>query len=89
MNVTKRNGKSETFNEEKILACIRRACGDDEQLVQKIYFNMKLNLYDGVKTKEIDESVIKSARTLIERDPKCKYVASKLLLANVYKKTVS
>lgn len=85
MNVTKRNGKTESFNEEKILACVRRACDGDEDLVQKIYWNMKLNLYDGVKTREIDESVIKSARTLIEKDPRCKYVAAKLLLATVYK----
>jgi len=85
MNVTKRNGKTESFNEEKILACVRRACDGDEDVVQKIYWNMKLNLYDGVKTREIDESVIKSARTLIEKDPRCKYVAAKLLLATVYK----
>ena len=45
MNVTKRNGKVESFNEDKILACIRRACGDDETLVQKVYWNTKLNLY--------------------------------------------
>lgn len=85
MNVTKRNGKTEAFLEDKILACIRRACDNDEELVQKVYWNTKLNLYDGVKTKEIDESVIKSARTLIEKDPRCKYVAAKLLLATVYK----
>jgi len=85
MNVTKRNGKLEVFNEDKILACIRRACGEDEELVQKIYWNMKLNLYDGVKTREIDESVIKSARTLIEKDPNCKNIAAKLLLSTVYK----
>ena len=85
MNVTKRNGKSEGFNEEKILACIRRACDGDQELEQKVYWNTKLNLYDGVKTREIDESVIKSARSLIEKDPRCKYVASKLLLATIYK----
>lgn len=85
MNVTKRNGKSEGFNEEKILACIRRACDGDQELEKKVYWNTKLNLYDGVKTREIDESVIKSARSLIEKDPRCKYVASKLLLATIYK----
>lgn len=85
MNVTKRNGKSEGFNEEKILACIRRACAGDQELEKKVYWNTKLNLYDGVKTREIDESVIRSARSLIEKDPRCKYVASKLLLATIYK----
>lgn len=85
MNVTKRNGKKELFNEDKILACIRRSCDDDETLVQKVYWNTKLNLYDGVKTREIDESVIKSARSLIEKDPKYKFIASKLLLSTIYK----
>lgn len=85
MNVTKRNGRTEPFNEEKILACIKRACDGDQELEQKVYWNTKLNLYDGVKTKEIDESVIKSARSLIEKDPRCKFVASKLLLATIYK----
>lgn len=85
MNVTKRNGKKENFNEEKILACIRRACDGDEGLIQKIYWNTKLNLYDGVKTQEIDESVIKSARSLIEKDPIYKRIASRLLLNTVYK----
>jgi ribonucleoside-diphosphate reductase alpha chain len=85
MNVTKRNGKTEPFNEDKILACIRRSCDDDETLVQKVYWNTKLNLYDGVKTREIDESVIKSARSLIEKDPKYKFIASKLLLSTIYK----
>jgi ribonucleoside-diphosphate reductase alpha chain len=85
MNVTKRNGKKESFNEEKILACIRRACDGDEGLIQKIYWNTKLNLYDGVKTQEIDESVIKSARSLIEKDPIYKKISSRLLLNTVYK----
>ena len=85
MNVTKRNGKKEEFNEDKILACIRRACDGDEGLIQKIYWNTKLNLYDGVKTQEIDESVIKSARSLIEKDPIYKKIASRLLLNTIYK----
>lgn len=85
MNVTKRNGTTEVFNEDKILVCIKRACDGDIELEKKVYWNTKLNLYDGVKTKEIDESVIKSARTLIEKDPRCKFVAAKLLLSTIYK----
>jgi len=85
MNVTKRNGKQEAFNEDKITACITRACESGSDLALKVYYNAKLNLYDGVKTTEIDQSLIKSARSLIEQEPECKFVASKLLLGTLYK----
>lgn len=85
MKVTKRNGQLEDFNEDKILICISRACNDDQQRVQRVYFNARINLYDGVKTQEIDTAIIKSARGLIEKDPEYKHVAAKLLIGTVYK----
>ena len=85
MNVTKHNGKREPFNESKILKCIERACSGNEDHVQRIHYNAKINLYDGVSTKEIDLALIKSARSLIERDPCFKYIASKLLIGALYK----
>lgn len=85
MRVTKRNGKKEQFNESKILKCIERACDGIEERVQRVHYNAKINLYDGVSTKEIDLSLIKSARSLIERDPCYKFVAAKLLLGALYK----
>ena len=85
MNVTKRNLSKEPFNEEKILACIRRACGEDDSITKRVFMNAKINLYDGVKTEEIDSAVIKSARALIEKDPEYKYIAAKLLLGTLYK----
>lgn len=85
MNVTKRNGETEQFNESKILACIQRACGEDEERTQRVFMNAKINLYDGVSTKEIDTSIVKSARALIEKDPEFRFIASKLLLGTIYK----
>ena len=85
MRVTKRTGKKEPFDEQKILRCIERACGGNEEHVQRVHYNAKINLYDGVSTKEIDTALIKSARSLIEKDPYYKYVASKLLLGAIYK----
>ena len=85
MRVTKRNGKKEPFNESKILKCIERACDGNEEHVQRVHYNAKINLYDGVSTKEIDLSLIKSARSLIERDPCFKFVGAKLLLGALYK----
>ena len=85
MNVTKRNGKVEPFDEGKILACVERACDGDAGNTQRVFMNAKINLYDGVKTSEIDLSLIKSARALIEKDPPYRFIASRLLLNSLYK----
>tara|TARA_R110002110_G_scaffold170694_3_gene372838 strand:+ start:248 stop:2689 length:2442 start_codon:yes stop_codon:yes gene_type:complete len=86
MNVTKRSGENEEFNEDKIKACVERACVDLQSTdPQQVVYNARINLYDGVNTSEIDTSLIKSARFLIEREPEYRYVAARLLLATVYK----
>jgi ribonucleoside-diphosphate reductase alpha chain len=85
MNVTKRAGKVEPFNEDKILACVDRACDGNSERTQRVFMNAKINLYDGVRTSEIDLALIKSSRALIEKDPSYKFVASRLLLNSLYK----
>lgn len=86
MKVTKRSGDTEEFNEDKIKACVERACeGLSHTDSLEVVYNARINLYDGVKTSEIDTSLIKSARFLIEREPEYRYVAARLLLATVYK----
>lgn len=86
MKVTKREGHTEEFNEEKIKACVERACqGLENTDYLEIVYNARINLYDGVKTSEIDTALIKSARFLIEREPDYRFVAARLLLATIYK----
>lgn len=86
MNVTKRSGTTEEFNEDKIKACVERACdGLSSTYSREVVYNARINLYDGVKTSEIDTALIKSARFLIEREPEYRYVAARLLLATIYK----
>lgn len=86
MKVLKRNGRQEKFNQDKISACVQRACkglkGTDDQTV---IFNATVKLFDGVKTSEIDESLIKSARALIETEPNYSNVAARLLINTIYK----
>lgn len=86
MNVTKRNGKLETFNEEKIKRCAERACTGiaDVESVEVVY-NARIKLYDGVPTSEIDQALIRSARSLIEQEPAYRFVAAGLLRATIYK----
>ena len=91
MNVKKRNGKSEPFNEQKIRRCVERSCVDrDGNLYdgvdsEAVMFNARIKLFDGIKTSEIDNSLVKSARSMIEQEPNYKYVASKLLINTIYK----
>ena len=89
MNVKKRSGKTAPFDEQKIRACVDRCCVDthgepiEHVDADAVMFNATIKLYDGIKTSEIDESLVKSARSMIEQEPNYKYVASKLLLNNV------
>ena len=91
MNVKKRNGHLEKFNEQKIRACVERSCIDrngqsyDGVDSESIMFNAKIKLFDGIKTSEIDNSIVKSARSMIEQEPNYKYVAANLLINTIYK----
>ena len=86
MNILKRSGKVEVFNDKKIINCVKRACkGLDSVDHKQVVLNATLKLYDGISTKEIDESLIVSARALIEQEPKYKFVAARLLLQTVHK----
>ncbi len=42
------------------------------------------NMYDGVKTSEIDKALVMSARGRIEREPAYTYVAARMLLNQIY-----
>jgi len=86
MNVTKRNGSTELFNEDKIKCCTERACeGIPHVDSVEVVYNARIKLYDGVPTAEIDQALIKSARALIEQEPSYRFVAAGLLRATIYK----
>jgi ribonucleoside-diphosphate reductase alpha chain len=86
MKVEKRSGKSEDFNDEKIKICAERTCeGISDVSATELVYNSTIKLYDGVKTIEIDQALIKSARSMIEGEPNYKYVAARLLLSTIYK----
>ena len=91
MNVKKRSGKSEPFNEQKIRACIDRSCTTlDGQTypgvdADAVMFNARIKLFDGIKTSDIDLGLVKSARGMIEQEPNYRFVAAGLLLNTIYK----
>lgn len=87
MKVTKRNKETEDFNEDKIRKCAERACDGVSLDVDSaaVVYNARIKLYDGVPTQEIDQALIRSARSLIEQEPDYRYVAAGLLRATIYK----
>jgi ribonucleoside-diphosphate reductase alpha chain len=78
--VTKRNGQLEDFNLDKIHKVIAWAIeGLEDVSLSDIEMNAKLNLFDGVSTREIHQIMVRSANDLIsEATPDYQYVAARL-----------
>jgi len=79
--VTKRSGKAEKFNVEKINKVISWAIeGVSGVSLSEIEINVKLNIVDGISTKEIHSVLVETASNLISLDkPNYQFVASRLL----------
>lgn len=84
--VTKRNGHKELVDYDKINNCVQKAClGLEDVAASEVVLGAKLNLYEGIPTKDIDKAMILGARGLIEIEPNYTYVAARLLLNTIYK----
>ena len=84
IKVKKRNGRLQDFNVDKINASAQRACnGISDVSASEIVLDAQLQLYDKVKTAEIDAALVLSAREKIEKEPNYSRVASTLLLNNL------
>ena len=90
MEITKRNGEKVEFNKSKIINSVKRACKSLERVdVDIIVHNASIKLFNGVSTKDIDESLIKSARALYEQHVNYGVVASRLLSYTIYKDVIN
>jgi len=86
LHVKKRNGRLENLDINKINLCAARACNDlDDVSASEVVLDAQVQFYDKISTKEIDQALIMSARTKIEKDPNYAYVAARLLLGNIHK----
>jgi ribonucleoside-diphosphate reductase alpha chain len=84
--VKKRNGRLEKFDAQKINKCVQRACnGTDYVSASEILLDAELQIYDKIATKQIDESLILSARAKIEKEPNYSKVAAALAINALYK----
>ncbi len=86
LHVKKRNGRLENLDINKINLCATRACDAlDDVSASEVVLDAEVQFYDKITTKEIDQALIMSARTKIEKEPNYTYVAARLLLGNIHK----
>ncbi len=86
--VTKRDGRRETIDLEKIHRVIIWAAeGLDEVSPSQVELKAHLQFYDGIKTSDIHETLIKSAADLIsETSPDYQYLAARLAIFHLRKR---
>ncbi len=88
--VTKRDGTTERINLDKNPSSSRLGSRRTEQ---RIYLPVELRshiqFYDGIKTSDIHETIIKAAADLISRDaPDYQYLAARLAIFHLRKKSL-
>ncbi len=86
--VTKRDGRREPFDANKINQALERASrGLDNQIsmVVQVATEVQLTLFDGITTEQLDEAVIQTALQNVKDDPAFDTIAARLLLKTIYK----
>ena len=86
--VTKRNGKREYIDLEKIHRVITWAAeGLNNVSVSQVELNSHIQFYDGIRTDDIHETIIKAAADLIsEESPDYQYLSAHLAVFHLRKK---
>src|SRR5690554_4229193 len=85
--VTKRNGRREPLDLDKIHRVISWAAeGLDNVSVSQVEIKSRIQFYDGIKTEDIHETIIKAAADLIsEEAPDYQYLAARLAIFHLRK----
>jgi len=87
IKVVKRNGNSEKIDLDKVHKMVEHAClGLANVSASQVEMNSGLQFFDGIKTSDIQEILIRSANDLISLDnPNYQFVAARLLLFGLRK----
>ena len=88
LTVTKRDGRKEKINLDKIHRVITWAAeGLENVSVSQVELRAHIQFYDGITTSDIHETIIKSAADLIsEETPDYQYMAARLAIFHLRKK---
>ena len=87
MQVTKRDGRAEPIDLDKIHRVVDWAAkGLDNVSVSQVELRSHIQFYDGIRTGDIHETIIKSAADLISEDtPDYQYLAARLAIFHLRK----
>lgn len=87
IKVTKRDGRLELINLDKIHKVIEWAAeGLDNVSVSQVELKSHIQFYDGIRTRDIHETIIKAAADLISEDtPDYQYLAARLAIFHLRK----
>ena len=88
--VVQADGSRAALDLERIHTVVREACSGLEDVSEEEIIDEALrNLYDGVSQQELSDSLVITARTLIEKEPNYSYAAARLLLDNLRTEALS
>lgn len=86
MNVTKRSGVIEPFAQDKIEKAVNWAVEGTSVKAQEVIDSAIMLIYDGIKTSDIQQALIKGASKLVSASKSdASFVAARLLLLDLYK----
>ena len=87
LKVTKRDGRLEPINLDKIHRVLDwAAAGLDNVSVSQVELKSHIQFYNGIRTEDIHETIIKSAADLIsEETPDYQYLAARLAIFHLRK----
>lgn len=83
--IVKRNGSSQRFDIAKVRTAVTHVVhGFEKEInVDQIVSQIKLEVYEGMSTREIQKALVMTIRSLIEQDPAYSYVASRMVLHSI------
>lgn len=97
ISVTKKGGKKERFDIKKIERLLDKVCSGYEKEIgqetlkknkEEILNQIKLEVFDGMTTKDVYKIFIMNLRVMIETDPAYSKIAAKLVLFRLYKEVL-
>lgn len=83
--ITKKDGRKQKFDIKKVRSTISYVVHGYEKEINldQIANQVKLEVYEGMSTKEISKALVMTIRSMIEQDPAYSYVASRLVLGQI------
>ncbi len=86
LHVKNRSGEMVPFDINQVRIAIQKHCSDilNSDETETVLREAQTNIYDGISTSEINQVIIMSLRSRIERDPKYSYLAARVLVNDLY-----